>query len=139
MPRVDNLLLTSDFDTLKSDDVKTAVVTIPGSSGVAAGATATFSALVNVGQAQSLTLVSVTNNVTYPAGDYSAISVPTRFDRMGGGATPYSIIVRHTHTGGNTVQVMASIFNNGASPLTTSATTDIFTFVVRTIRVPKFA
>lgn len=137
MPRVDHFYITTDFDTLKSDDQDTAVVNIPASAGVAAGATATYSADINVGQAESLLAVMVNNSVDYPNGDYLPLSNAVRFDRTGSAA--YSIVVRSSHISGNTVRLSCSIFNNGASPLTTSATAETFTFIVRSFRVPRFA
>jgi hypothetical protein len=137
MPRVDKLFLSTDFDTLKSDDSKTTTITITGGAGVAAGATATYSSTINVGQAESMIAAMANNSIDQVDGSYVALSVPLRSDRTG--SAPYSIVLRYSHLSGNTVRFVASIYNNSASPLTLSATSETFTIIVRTFRVPKFA
>lgn len=141
MTKLYNLLLSTDFDSLKNDSSTTGLVVIPGGDVIAAGATATYETTVSVGAPEAMLIVSVTNNVMYPNGDYAAVTNSLRFDRtgtVGGVDTAYSIILRYGHTGGNNVRLVASIFNNAAGSLTLSPTTDAFTFRIRSIKVPRF-
>lgn len=135
MPRAD-AHLTSDFDTLKNDDSLTGTVTVPASQVIGASTTATYETTVTVGAPESLLVGSVTNNVSYPSGHYLSLSGAFRFNRTG--SAPYSIIVRSYHSGGSSVRLICSIFNDGASALTTSATADVFTFRIKTVKVPRF-
>lgn len=143
MPRIDNLQFTTDFDTLKNDDSTTATITIPASDVIAASTTKTYETSVAVGAAESLLLVSYNNNNDYPLGDYSSVSTSIQTNRegtVGGvGGFGYSIVIRFAHSGGNIVRLTASIFNNNASPLTLASTADIYTFRIRSFKVPRFS
>lgn len=142
MPRIDNLRFTTDFDTFKNDASATVTLVIPGSDVVSAGVVNTYEKTEAIGSPESMLNVSVTNNVTYPDGDYFGMSGAISFNRSGtvsGSPANYTIIVMYTHTTGNNIRFLCLVRNPYDSALTLAPTSEAYTFRVRTIKTPRFS
>lgn len=138
MPRLDKLYMTTDFDTLKNDGRETASIVIPAGDIIPASSTREYMTNIEIGSPESILLVQTRND----AGDFDdenwlQLQTPFAFSRTGslGG---YSVVALYYHTGGNTVRVGCIVSNPYTSDMTLHAVTEAWSFVVRSIKPPRF-
>ncbi len=136
MTRIDNLIITTDFDTLRNDDSGQTAISIPGSQTIGGYGTLIQTADITLGKAESLLNVRV--NSSKEGSHYYPVAISTRFSRTGSRGV-YGIFVACSHAGGNTIRATVIIPNPYGLSMVTASGTENFTFLIKTYNQPKFS
>lgn len=137
MPRIDKLLFSTDFDTIKNDGSATITVVIPGGDVFAAGETKTYVGTTVVGESDSLVLMSYLNDID-SNGFYRDLTTAFSQGRTAPSGDGYNIIIRGSHIGGGAFRMTLAIKNTYGVSLTIGAQ-ETWTFKIRTLKVPRFS
>lgn len=140
MVRLNKLLMSTDFDTLKNDGRAEASVTIPASVVVAGSSAVSYEATLDVGSPNSVVLVLCRSDVSgdFAATNWLQLSTPFIFNRTAQGGEAYNVTLLYSHVSGG-VKVTCLISNPYGTSITLHNVTETWSFIVRSIKTPTFS
>ena len=131
-----SFIMTSDFATIKNDDVGTATVTMPGSVSVAGSGSVSYVSDITIGSLGGISLARIQSSKN--SNKWLCGSV-VRFTRTGvasGSPAPYAVMVFCRRTSATVVRLEAYISNPYSVTLTGEAGDEVFNLYISTYLTP---